>query len=625
MALAIHLLGKPAVLLDGRPVATPRGRKVWALLAYLVSATRPTSRAQLARLLFTEADDPLGALRWNLAQLRRLIDEPEALRGEEVQLRLPSGTFVDIETVSRGTWREGVRVAGLGRDLLEGMDFASSPAFETWLLSERRHLRASSEATLREAALARLGSGDPRGAAEYATRLVDLDPLDEGFQALLIRALALAGNREAATQQFEFCAALLRKELGVEPGPEVIAATEASADTSTEASAALTTPPARSGERAARAQLDAGQAAIVAGDIEFGLRRMRAAVTEAHRCGGVETQVEALVALGSSLITAVRSRDEEGAAALHEAISLAVMSGQRSLIGTAYRELGFVEFLRGRYERAELLLEEAIAVSDDQSVGRATALVLLGACFTDTADYPRALENLAVAVELAEPLEDRQPLTRGLAFTARAHLLRRDLGKAREAATRSLELAHTSWSAYLPWPASLLAEVDLEEGDLDRAREGFQHAFELGCKLGDPCWEAMAARGIGRVEAVMGNADVAIEWLADAAVRAVRLSDAYLWAQGYALDALCSVAVEHRASNAERWVTDLELLSARTGMRELLAHAYLHRWRLGDDAALVTATLLIHEIENPALRELLGQVTAAAHSDPSHARSHGSS
>jgi DNA-binding SARP family transcriptional activator len=153
-------------------------------------------------------------------------------------------------------------VAGLGRDLLEGMNFASSPAFETWLLSQRHYVKACSEAMLREAALVRLGSGDPRGAAEVAAQLVPLNPLDEGFQALLIRSLVLAGEHDAAKQQFGACVALFRKELGVEPGPDVIAATEAS----TEPAAALT----HSGTGVARAQLDAGQAAIVAGDIELG-------------------------------------------------------------------------------------------------------------------------------------------------------------------------------------------------------------------------------------------------------------------------------------------------------------------------------------------------------------------
>ena len=145
----------------------------------------------------------------------------------------------------------------------------------------------------------------------------------------------------------------------------------------------------------------------------------------------------------------------------------------------------------------------------------------------------------------------------------------------------------------------------MEEGDLDRASEGFQHAFELGCQFGDPCWEAMAARGIGRVEAAHGNADAAIGWLVDATVRAAT-SRTPTRREGYALDALCSVAIEHGARNAARWVTDLESLAARTGMRELLAGAYLHRCRLGDHAALVAATLLVDEIDNPALQKQWG-------------------
>jgi hypothetical protein len=47
-------------------------------------------------------------------------------------------------------------------------------------------------------------------------------------------------------------------------------------------------------------------------------------------------------------------------------------------------------------------------------------------------------------------------------------------------------------------------------------------------------------------------------------------------------------------------------------MRELLARAYLHRCRLGDDAALLAATLLVDEIDNPALQKQLGDVTTSA-------------
>ncbi|GAA1578828.1 hypothetical protein GCM10009789_35620 [Kribbella sancticallisti] len=610
MALAIHLLGIPTVERDGQRVVPPKGRKVWGLLAYLLCCDHPAGRSQVAQLLFGEADDPLGALRWNLAQLRRLLGEPQLLRGAPLELRLPSGTFVDVRAITRGTWLAGVRVPGLGRDLLEGMDFTSSPAFETWLMSERRHVRAASEAVLREAAHARLGSGDTKGGAELAARLVQLNPLDEGFQALLIRALNSAGDHSAARRQYDACVALLRAEIGVEPGPELAAAAVASAG--------LSAPAAGSATNRARWELEAGQAALEADDIEPGLRHLRRAVAEAHRCGGVETQVEALVALGSSLITAVRSRDEEGSAALHEAISLALKTGQRSLTAAACRELGFVEFLRGRYDRAVRLLEDSLADTEDDPAGHATALVLLGACFTDTARYPAAIEHLAAAVALSEGLDDPRPLTRGLAFSARAHLLRRDLAPAREAATRSRDLARESWPSYLPWPASLLAEIDLEDGDLDRAGQGFHQAFELGCRLEDPCWEAMGARGIGRVEAACGNTEGAMAWLLDAGVRAGRLTDAYLWAQGYAIDALCTVGIDRSTPEATRWVTDLESLAARTGMRELLARAYLHRCRLGDDAARIPATLLVADIDNPALRALLPAV-GRSHAD-SHAQ-----
>ena len=78
MSLAIHLLGHPTVEIDGERVE-PRGRKVWGLLAYLASSRSVVTREHVASLLFADADDPLGALRWNLAELRKLLKAPDAL------------------------------------------------------------------------------------------------------------------------------------------------------------------------------------------------------------------------------------------------------------------------------------------------------------------------------------------------------------------------------------------------------------------------------------------------------------------------------------------------------------------------------------------------------------------
>src|SRR6266704_75620 len=133
MSVAAYLLGAPVVVRDGTVYAAPKGRKAWALLAYLALSDRPPTRQQLVDLLFPDAEDPAGALRWNLSELRRLLGERR-------------------------------RLAGLG------------------------------EAVLREGALRALASGNARTAVDLATRLVAAAPLDEDAHALLIRAFAGTGD-----------------------------------------------------------------------------------------------------------------------------------------------------------------------------------------------------------------------------------------------------------------------------------------------------------------------------------------------------------------------------------------------------------------------------------------------
>ena len=89
--LEIRLLGPPAIQRDGAPAPPPRGRKAWAVLAYLALAERPVAARRLAELVFGDADDPLGALRWTLAQLRRALGVPEALRRRPARARAPAG------------------------------------------------------------------------------------------------------------------------------------------------------------------------------------------------------------------------------------------------------------------------------------------------------------------------------------------------------------------------------------------------------------------------------------------------------------------------------------------------------------------------------------------------------
>ena len=98
----------------------------------------------------------------------------------------------------------------------------------------------------------------------------------------------------------------------------------------------------------------------------------------------------------------------------------------------------------------------------------------------------------------------------------------------------------------------------------------------------------------------------AAEILVDALARCVRLPDAYLWGKGYALDALCGVAVAEAMPQASAWVNELQDLAARSGMRELTVRACLHRAALGDSASAAAAKLLAGQIDNPALHALAG-------------------
>jgi hypothetical protein len=232
--------------------------------------------------------------------------------------------------------------------------------------------------------------------------------------------------------------------------------------------------------------------------------------------------------------------------------------------------------------------------------------LIRGACAHDVGDHAAARELLPSAVARSEQLPSGQPLGLALTFLGRFHLLRGDIDAARQALDWALDEAEArGMTAFVPFPESFRAEVDLACGDVDRAEERLEHAFALGCQVGDPCWESVAMRGLGLVAAARGELGRAFELLLDAPKVCRRLPDTYLWIEAYGLDALCAVAVEHRAETAPRWVEELEPTAARHGMREFLLHATLHRARLGESGALDAARSLAAQIENPAVSILL--------------------
>jgi DNA-binding SARP family transcriptional activator len=600
VSLAIRLLGKPQIERDGVPVQPPRGRKTWALLAYLVLCERPPPRSRVASLLFSEADDPLGALRWSLADLRRTLGAADAVAGDPLELRLPPGVPVDVVALTA----PGDDVAFLRPEgeLLEGMAFPSSPVFESWLGVMRRHVDGAARALAHDEALVRLAAGDAAGATELAAHLVADDPLDQAGQELLIRCLARAGRRQAAERQLAECEVLFRRALGVAPGPEL---RSAASEADRSAAGAV-------GDRdAALGQLDAGAAALDAGAVEPGVQILREACAEAAASGDASLEARGLAALGSALVHALRGRDEEGAVRLHEALRLAEACGERATAAAACRELGYIDVQAGRGASAGRWLTRATELAEGNEE-RCAVLGVRGMALSDRAHYGAALDLLNRSVARAERCGRRRQAAWSLSLIGRVHMLRGELSLALPRLDESLALvAAERWTAFRPWPEALRAEASLLMGRPDQAAERLDHAFRLACRLGDPCWEAMGARLMGLLAAGAGDAAEAREQFADALTRATRVSDVYQWVHAHVLDSSAGLAVATGAHDAAQIVDRLAELAERCGLRELVVRAHVHRGRLGDARSLASARLLAAEIDNPALDALVGPAVPA--------------
>jgi DNA-binding SARP family transcriptional activator len=594
--LVIRLLGRPEIERDGVVATPPRGHKAWAVLAHLVLAERPVARARLAGLVFGDAEDPLGALRWTLAQLRRALGVADTLRGDPLELGLPAGTVVDVLALA-----SGAPDPALARgELLEGIEPGAGAVFDAWLLVERRHLAGVCEAVLRDAALGALAAGAPLDAAALASRALALDAFDESAHELLVRCLARAGEIGAARHHANACEVLFRRELGRAPDPRVRrAADEHGPDD----------PPAVGDRAAAMGQLDAGRAALDAGAVEPGVACLRQACAEARAVGDPALLARTLAALGVALVHAVRGRDEEGAAMLHEALALADAGGDREVAGKVCREIGFVEVqaARGGSAGRWLLRASGLAAADDE---RAAVLGVRGMALSDRAHYEAAIALLTESIATARRCGDGRRAAWSLALLGRSLLLRGQVPDAVDVLDDSLALVHREgWVAFQPFPEALRAEAALRQDDPDHAGALLDHAFPLGCRLGDPCWEAMAARAKGLVHEAAGERAAALAWLRDAAVRAVRVADPYVWIHAYCLDALAAVEIADGAPDGGERVAELERVAARGDLRELVVRAALHRARLGDPAGVAPARLLAENIDNPALHaELIAAV-----------------
>jgi DNA-binding SARP family transcriptional activator len=230
----IQMCGRFVVDVDGSRIEdTLPGRRGRVLFAYLVlNRGRPLLRDELLMAGWGQ-DAPVdarNALTVLLSKLRHCLGA-DRLRGRtEVELLLPSATFVDVEAalegahraescIAEGRWAQAWGPAGIAyhvatRPFLSGLEAA-------WIDGWRHRLEEVRLRGLECFAAAGLGLGGPAlaQAEERARILTELAPYRETGHRILIEAHERRGNVAEALRAYERLRVLLREELGIAPNP----------------------------------------------------------------------------------------------------------------------------------------------------------------------------------------------------------------------------------------------------------------------------------------------------------------------------------------------------------------------------------------------------------------------
>ncbi len=517
--LTIRLIGAPRFERDGTPIDQPRGAKTWALLARIIRSDLPVSRQRLVEELFPEADDPRGALRWSLAELRRRTGLADRFGGDPIDPDLGPGVVVDVDQIHAGEF--GVIPEG---EFLEGINVRGAPGFESWLLVERQRIDGEITSLLREATLRSISSRSYDQAIDLANAMVRRSPYDESPHVLLIKALALSGDIESAVRQVDASESMFREEMGVEPSPALRSAARPSV------AAAV---PGVSLLASAQSMLRAGLAAVSSGAVDAGVECLRRASSDAADAGDDQLLASCLVELGTALVHSVRGYDDEGAVILGDAVIAASASGDQLLAAKAVSELGYIDIIAGRRQSADTYLTEAETLAPGDVALEAAVAGFQAMNLSDWGREAEAFEHFEKALDLSagNGLHRRQVWVRGLGSRTLYNLGRFD--EAEDWARKSIEMADEErWTAFRPWPESWLSSIQLARGrDPLAVRTEAEETFSLARQLQDPCWEGVSARVIGLTHVATGDRATGLDWIENAGGWCMRVSDGYRWVE----------------------------------------------------------------------------------------------
>jgi DNA-binding SARP family transcriptional activator len=189
------------------------------LLAFLALHDRELSRSLVAGTLWPDTTEPKAAANLRTALWRVPQSDPPIVRATITHLALDPAVWVDVQAVvslaralidDRFVAAHEIDPAELAGELLP--DF-----WDHWLVAEREKVRQLTVHALERLALRLLDSGDGPRAVLAALTAVEMDPLRESANRVLIQSHLAEGNSAEAIRQFVRFRSLLRDELGLEP------------------------------------------------------------------------------------------------------------------------------------------------------------------------------------------------------------------------------------------------------------------------------------------------------------------------------------------------------------------------------------------------------------------------
>lgn len=205
-------------------------RKAMALLAYLVVTRQTHSRDALAALLYPDADQThaRASLRRTLSTLNTaLSDDTLDIDRETIGLNPRARLAVDViefQTIVAQAKAKSIDAQRLTRatdlyrdDFLAGFNLRDSANFDDWQFLTAENLRREFAGALDQLSALHTQQAAYAPAIACARRRLALDPLHEPTHRQLMRLYVQSDQRTLALRQYDECARVVEKELGVAP------------------------------------------------------------------------------------------------------------------------------------------------------------------------------------------------------------------------------------------------------------------------------------------------------------------------------------------------------------------------------------------------------------------------